>query len=199
MIFRLFRKPPDPIANLHGDIVAAVRDVRLYTEFGVADDFTGRFELLALVTTLVLRRLNESRAAPAAPEGVEAAQALVNHLFAALDRDLRQIGIGDVSVPKTMKRLAGSFYGRAGAYAAALAPGASESTLVETLVRNLYGGAAPAQVDLAHLAASVRRMAGRIAAMSVATLVAGGALGTLLDARAGARVLQGTAPEDVNG
>lgn len=177
-MFGLFRKPQDPVAPLHGDIVAAARDRRLYAELGVRDDFTGRFEVVAIVTTLVLRRLKDPSDGGAAAE--QGAQALVDRLFAAFDRDLREIGIGDVSVPKTMKHLAGNFYGRAGAYAAALAAEKPEAALFDVLLRNLYGGALPAGVDPRPLVAGIVAMAERLACLSVPALLAGGALGQLL-------------------
>lgn len=135
-MFRLpfFRKREDRLAALFGDLVAAARAPVAYLDYGVTDDFEGRFERLALIATLVLRRL---RALP--PPAGDAAQELVDALFAHLDDGLRRSGIGDLSVPKRMKKLGQGFYGRADAYTAALAePG--DAALRAALSRNLYAG-----------------------------------------------------------
>lgn len=121
------------MAPLYGDIVAVARKPVVYRDFGVEDDFEGRFEYLVLVATLVLRRLREL-GATAEP----AAQELVDHLFADLDNGLRLAGTGDLSVGKKMKKMAQGFYGRAGAYTAALDEG--EAALRVALARNLFGG-----------------------------------------------------------
>jgi len=133
MIRLPFLKPRGPaVASLYGDIVAAARRPTVYRDFGVEDDFEGRFEYLVLVATLVLRRLRELGA------GAEpAAQELVDHLFADLDNGLRLAGTGDLSVGKKMKKMAQGFYGRAGAYTAALGEG--EAALRVALARNLFG------------------------------------------------------------
>lgn len=168
---RLFgRDAPNPIATLYGEIVAAARDPRAYTEFGVSDDFEGRFEYLTLIATLVLRRL---RALPAPAEA--SAQALVDRLFEGLDDALRRMGVADVSVGKKMKKLAQAFYGRAEAYSAAL-DAADAAALRTALARNLLAGrlapeAVPAGL-LAHVAALIARLDGA----DHAALLAGGAL-----------------------
>lgn len=154
--FPFFSARPDALTPLYGDIVARARLPRAYLEFGVRDDFEGRFERLCLITTLVLRRLRELPK-PAA----EIAQKLVDRLFADLDDGLRRAGIGDLSVPKRMKKLAQGFYGRAEAYTAAL-DGKDNQALRLALSRNLFsGGIAPDDIapgQLAEIAALIVRL-----------------------------------------
>ena len=57
-----------------------------------------------------------------------------------MDDNLREIGIGDLKVPKEMRRMGEAFYGRAQAYRAALADSDDEA-LMTALARNIYGGA----------------------------------------------------------
>ena len=66
----------------------------------------------------MLRRLNRLPA-PAA----DVAQDLVNSVFTQLDASLRELGVGDMGVPKRMKKLGAAFYGRAAGYDAALDAG----------------------------------------------------------------------------
>lgn len=161
---------PDPVAALYGDIVAASRAPEAYRDFGVNDDFEGRFERLALVTTLVLRRL---KALPAPGETI--AQELVDRVFAGLDEGVRLMGVSDISVGKKVKKLAQAFYGRAGAYTAAL-DGGSDAELREALSRNLFGGRiAPGDVN-AGLLAEIAALNARLEAASLDALLAGGVL-----------------------
>jgi cytochrome b pre-mRNA-processing protein 3 len=75
----------------------------------------GRFACLTLHVVLVLRQL---RRLPAPAR--EVAQELVDFVFRQLDASLRELGVGDMGVPKRMKKLAHAFYGRAAAYDAVL-------------------------------------------------------------------------------
>lgn len=123
-----------PIERLHDSVAALARDPILFTRHAVADNFEGRFELLTLHLALVLRRLARLPA-PAA----DAAQDLTDLAFRRLDQGLREIGIGDVAVPRRMKILARAFYGRASAYHAAL-DSSNAQLMAETLRRNVFAG-----------------------------------------------------------
>jgi cytochrome b pre-mRNA-processing protein 3 len=140
MIARLFRRGGERAAvirTLHGRVIAAARAPALYTALGVPDTIEGRFEALCLHAILVLRRL---RGLPApAPE---VAQELVDSVFRQLDASLREMGIGDFGVPKRMKKLAQSFYGRASAYEPGLAA-ADPVLLAAPLARNVMGSDEP--------------------------------------------------------
>ena len=112
MIFPLFRRRvrPDTISTLYGTIVAQARLPCFYREYGVPDTVNGRFDLLVLHLALVLDRLaDESQLR-------ELGQALFDHFCSDMDRNLREMGIGDLSVPKHMQRVGEAFYGRARAY-----------------------------------------------------------------------------------
>jgi cytochrome b pre-mRNA-processing protein 3 len=134
MILSLFkRKRETPsVERLYGDVVAAARMPSLYRDLGAPDTVMGRFELLALHVSLVLRRL---RILP--PPADSLAQELVDSFFAELDAALRQIGIGDVSVPKKVKKLGEAFYGRAKAYDDALEEDAPADALERAIARNV--------------------------------------------------------------
>lgn len=118
------------IEALHGCIDAGARSPGLYRTLGVPDTVEGRFEALCLHVILVLRRL---RALP--PPAADVAQDLVNAVFAQLDASLRELGVGDVGVPKRMKKLAMAFYGRLETYGAALDAG-DRPALAAALARN---------------------------------------------------------------
>ncbi|MGL4727969.1 MAG: ubiquinol-cytochrome C chaperone family protein [Bosea sp. (in: a-proteobacteria)] len=134
MLSWLRRKPKaDPVADLHGRVVAAALAPALYAHGGLADSFEGRFESLTLHVFLVMRRL-KSLASP----GPELSQELVDRTFTGLDHTLRQIGISDTAIPKRMKELASGFLGRVRAYEEALASN-DRAALSATLLRNALG------------------------------------------------------------
>jgi cytochrome b pre-mRNA-processing protein 3 len=135
MVLRLFQRSANRqlIDRLSGEIVAAARDPVLFTEYGIEDSLEGRFETLTLHAVLVLRRLN--RMDPPAPE---IAQDLTDVIFRSFEIALREMGVGDISVPKRMKSVAGAFLGRATAYDMALRRGTP--ALKASLARNVYDG-----------------------------------------------------------
>ncbi|MDB5508294.1 MAG: Ubiquinol-cytochrome c chaperone [Hyphomicrobiales bacterium] len=135
MIFGLFRRSPNKalVDKLHGEIMAGVRQPALYLDLGVPDTFEGRFEMLALHGALVIRRL-KAMAEPAP----DLAQELTDGIFRHLDATLREMGVGDITVPKRMKKHAQAFAGRAVAYGEAL-DRRDEGALMIALARNVYG------------------------------------------------------------
>jgi len=103
MIFPLFRRTrPDTISTLYGMIVAQARLPCFYREYTVADTVNGRFELLVLHLTMLLDRLAEDL------ELRELGQALFDRFCTDMDHNLREMGVGDLSVPKQMQRVGGS-------------------------------------------------------------------------------------------
>ena len=142
------------IDQLHGKIVAASRRPALYLDFGVPDTFEGRFEMVTLYAGLVMRRLTKLSGI-----GPELAQEIADSVFRHFDVALREIGVGDVTVPKRIKRMAEAFYGRNKAYGEGLeAPGSDR--LASALARNVYGITDLAQAPMApRLAQFVRATA----------------------------------------
>ena len=140
MIFRFFRRDPrrTTIATLYKRIATASRAPGLYAGLGIPDTVEGRFEALSLHMVLVLRAL---RGLPE-PAG-EIAKDLTDAFFRDMDASLREMGVGDTVVPKRMKKIAASFYGRAQAYDGPL-NAVDEGALAQALGRNAYGSDAPA-------------------------------------------------------
>ena len=146
MIFGLFRSGPSPsTVALYSAIVTEARRVDFYASYGVPDTPTARFDMVVLHLALVVRRL---RADPALthdlpPEGRRRprtleryVQDLVEYFFGEMDSALREMGVGDVAVPKRMNKLAAAWNGRIRAYDAALAAG-DTAALAEALARNV--------------------------------------------------------------
>lgn len=119
-------------ARLYGAIVAQARDPVLYAEIGVPDTVEGRFEMVLLHTILVIRRLRSGRA-----DAVAAGQGVFDLFCTDMDRSLREMGVGDLAVPKRMRKIGEAFYGRAAAYEEPFVAG-DAAGLTAALVRNVW-------------------------------------------------------------
>jgi cytochrome b pre-mRNA-processing protein 3 len=98
-----WRSEASTTEKLYGAIVAQARLPVFYQSFGVPDTLQGRFILLSLNLFAVLRRLKA--------EGTEAhdlAQKLVDQFSADMETVLREMGVGDLSIPKKVRGLAAS-------------------------------------------------------------------------------------------
>jgi cytochrome b pre-mRNA-processing protein 3 len=168
MKFPLFRRRArsDTISTLYGTIVAQARLPRFYREYGVPDTVSGRFDLLVLHLALVLDRLADE------PQLRELGQALFDHFCTDMDLNLREMGVGDLSVPRHMQRVGEAFYGRAQAYRAGLARD-GELALVEALERNIYGQEAANRAAAARLAAYIKETVGELRVQPAPQLLAG--------------------------
>lgn len=92
---------------LYHSIVARARQPRFYAEWGVPDTPDGRLEMIGLHAALMIRRLR-----PEGKAGAMLAQDVFDVMFADVDRNLREQGIGDLSVGKHVKRAAQTFLAR---------------------------------------------------------------------------------------
>lgn len=139
---RLFRPKPARIAGqkLYAGLVAQARRPDFYSQMATPDTVEGRFELYSLHVVLVLDRLKRQGAAA----GV-VAQALFDAYVSALDDALREMGVGDLSVGKKMRKLGEAFYGRVKSYEAALAALPDEGPLAALISRTVYAEAAGAE------------------------------------------------------
>jgi cytochrome b pre-mRNA-processing protein 3 len=138
MISFPFRRPrPDPrIAALYGTIVAQARLPAFYRSYGVPDTISARIDMIMLHLVLVLRRMRSLAG------GRPLSQELFDHFCQDIDDNFREMGIGDLKVPKEMRRVGAAFYGRAQAYDAALDAGDSVA-LAAALGRNVFGASEP--------------------------------------------------------
>lgn len=107
------------------------REPVFYQDYNVPDSVDGRFEMICLHTLLFIRRLN-------ALDKKKEAQALFDVMFVIMDKSIREIGVGDLSVPKHMKRMMKGFKGRAFNYADALDAN-DVHALKGAVVRNVFG------------------------------------------------------------
>lgn len=142
MILPLFRKKPatEAVYAVYSAIVAQSRQPRFYAEWGIPDTVTGRFDMISLHMTLLFRRMRHG------DDQVKSfGQAVFDLFFKDMDRSLREMGVGDLGVPKKIQKMSTVFYGLLTKLEGAL----DRKDLAEieaVLARNLYdaGTAQPA-------------------------------------------------------
>jgi cytochrome b pre-mRNA-processing protein 3 len=79
-----------------------------------------------------LRRFKSNEAAS------NLSQALFDRFCGDMDANLREMGVGDLTVPKRMRAFGEAFYGRAAAYDLALTSG--QEPLAQALCKNILNG-----------------------------------------------------------
>lgn len=162
-IARVFAPRTEEAEPLYAAIVARAREPHWYVEGAVPDSVDGRFDMVAAVLALVLLRF-ESEPAMAAISAQ-----LTERFVDDMDGQLRELGVGDVTVGKHIGKMMGMLGGRLGAYRDGLAAG----DLAPPLLRNLYRGVAPPAAALAHVADALQRWHEALAATPGAALAEG--------------------------
>jgi cytochrome b pre-mRNA-processing protein 3 len=117
--------------------VAQARRPWLYARLGVPDTIDGRFDMIVLHAFLIFARLRHE-----GPKARDLAQLVFDEMFQDMDHSLREMGVGDLSVGKRVRRMAEIFYGRADAYRKALSAPEEErvEALKAALERNVFAG-----------------------------------------------------------
>ena len=169
----------DLVHELYTAIVAQARQPVFYRDLGVPDVLDGRFDLIVLHMSAVTRRL-----AALGDDAKEIEQGLMGLFFADMDRSLREMGVGDLSVGKKIRNMAEAYYGRSQAYGEALKAD-DDQKIKEALGRNVYGGE-PANDAALNVMAGYQRVLGNaveqwdgsLDGLNAAFLQALGALGT---------------------
>ena len=124
--------PRGTIEAIYGMIVTQAREPLFYRDLAVPDTVNGRFDLLVLHLWMVLRRLR------LLPGGQASCQALFDRFCDDMDGNLREMGVGDLTVPKRMQAFGEAFYGRSAAYDLALDEGVEP--LAQALNKNIFNG-----------------------------------------------------------
>jgi cytochrome b pre-mRNA-processing protein 3 len=144
--FTAWRRDDKSAAKLYGSIVAQARLPAFYQGVGVPDTLQGRYVVLSLPLFALLQRLRAE-----GPAADRLAQDLVDRFSADMETVLREIGIGDLSIPKKVRALAASSGALLHAYADALAEGETAIAAVIAEALPLEGEASGAVAGwLAH-------------------------------------------------
>lgn len=146
MLQRLFKPRPAATAGraLFKALSAQARQPVFYEQLGVADTVEGRFELYVLHLVLVLHRLKGEGS-----QAAETSQATFDAFLRNLDEGLRDMGVGDLSVGKKMRKLGEAVYGRIKGYDRAFAEADPSGALEVLVTRTVYQDRADAAVAAA--------------------------------------------------
>ncbi len=144
-MFGLRQKQKPYAKETKGIYAEALNEVRrpfFYTDLGLSDTQDTRFDLLLLLNYLVIERCFEIESQD--PEALDAKtcnQQLFDTLFIDMEQGLREIGIGDMGIPKRMKKMMLAFNGRMHKYKEAFAQKEESNKTIlleETVLRNIF-------------------------------------------------------------
>jgi cytochrome b pre-mRNA-processing protein 3 len=131
---------------IYGSIVSAARQKTFYETWGVADTREGRLEMIILHVALVMRRLSRI-----SEGGADLGRAVGEAFIVDMDDNMREIGIGDLAVPRKIKRAAAALFDRHRDYGAAIDAG-DRGRLAEAIRAAVPAGAAHDGVDAGAIA-----------------------------------------------
>jgi cytochrome b pre-mRNA-processing protein 3 len=167
-MFQWFKKQyeTEDIGKIYNIVVSQSRRPELFAEFSVADTLDGRFDLLSLHMCLIFKRLKlEDNSYK------QFAQSLFDFMFQDMDRSLREIGVGDLSVGKRVKEMGRAFLGRLEVYEAVIK--VNDISLEEALIRNVYRSDPLPSQNASELANYVRRVDAKLADIPIELLIKG--------------------------
>jgi cytochrome b pre-mRNA-processing protein 3 len=130
---KLFGKSQDDRAvarPLWHRTVEIAREKEWYRDCGVADTIAGRFDMITLILSIVMIRMERDA------ELVEPSVRLTELFVEDMDGQLRESGVGDVVVGKRMGQLMSVLGGRLGAYREGLTT-ADEAVMADAVSRNV--------------------------------------------------------------
>ncbi len=161
---RLLGRKTRDVEPIYSAIVTAARQPHFYAEWGVPDTVDGRFDMIVLHLFLVLDRLRTEKAYE------EVSQDLTDTFYQDMDRSLREMGVGDLSVGKKVRKMAEACYGRLMAYGKAIEQNGAELELA--VARNIYAGSVNGE-GAAKLTAWARKAHAMLREQSAARIAAG--------------------------
>ncbi len=167
-IFDTLRRPTlkRTAQKLYLKVVEQARRPEFYLRCGAPDTIDGRFDMIVLHAFLLMRRLKRNRA-----PSDSLAQALFDCMFANMDENLREMGVGDMGVGRRVKDMARAFYGRVAAYESGL--DGDDRVLGDALRRNLFRGITPDENAIEAMVGYVRREAAALDDVEFDSLLAG--------------------------
>jgi cytochrome b pre-mRNA-processing protein 3 len=132
LIKKLFGGRDTQADALYNALVEAARAPLFYERFQVPDTLDGRFDMLALMLSAAVVRLE------ADGEGTRPLRTRLREVFVDdMDETMRQIGVGDLGVGKHVKKMMVAFEGRFLVYREALLA-ADNALLAKLIERNVY-------------------------------------------------------------
>ena len=160
---RLTADRPRGVALFDG-VTRIAREPHWYVEGAVPDTLDGRFAVVATVTALAMVRLEAEGEA-----GIAASVALTERFVEVMEAEHREMGLGDPTLGKTVRKLVGSLARRTELWRSAAA---GHGEWVTAARESLYkSGVSPDA--LAHAASSLERLWARLQGAPLAQIEEG--------------------------
>jgi cytochrome b pre-mRNA-processing protein 3 len=163
-LFRRLTAEPRRGAELFDAVTRIARQPHWYVEGTVPDSLDGRFAVLATITALLLSRLEREGDA-----GNAISVALTERFIEVMESEHRELGLGDPTLGKTVRKLVGSLARRTDLWRLA-----AERTAdwTETTRESLYKSNVSADA-LEHSASALTRLKSRLEAASLDEIAEG--------------------------
>lgn len=100
-------------------------DPDFFKKAGIPDTIDGRFQILGLFVALELKKSDDKKDN----------QALFDHFFMNCEMAMREMGVGDVGIPKKLHKMMNAFHGHAKTYYDCMDTGDWD----DVLTRNVFG------------------------------------------------------------
>jgi cytochrome b pre-mRNA-processing protein 3 len=163
-LFRGLTADPQRGAALFAAIIAETRQPHWYVEGKVPDTIDGRFAVLATLTALAAARIEQ-----AGDEGNLVSVALTERFIEVMESEHRELGIGDPTLGKKVRKLVGSLSRRVELWRRTTA---GEGDWNESAHQSLYNGGASAGAIL-HSTEALRRYWARLERIELQALAEG--------------------------
>jgi len=157
-------------AQFYQELVEQARRRIFYEDWQVPDDFSARFDMIVLHLALVVERLQRETETPS--QARKLLKQLMRCFTADMDRNLREMGVGDLSVSKKIKQMTEGFFGRAAAYRRGL-QSEDNQELSNALWKNIYQQDVQAQKALEKMTTYVQHLWLGLEQVSLDRLLAG--------------------------
>jgi cytochrome b pre-mRNA-processing protein 3 len=152
-LFRRLTAEPQRGAELFGAVTRIAREPHWYVEGAVPDTLDGRFAVLATVAALTMVRIEAEGDA-----GMAGSVALTERFVDVMEAEHRELGMGDPTLGKTVRKLVGSLSRRTDLWRSAMA---GEPEWTEAACESLYKDGVSAAA-LAHSSAALERLWARL-------------------------------------
>ena len=163
-LFPRLTADPTRGSDLFGWAVGEARAPHWYVAGAVPDTVDGRFAMLATVLALVMVRLERD-----GEPGDSASAALTERFIEAMKAEHREMGLGDPTLGRTVRKLVGALARRVEQWRAAI----PQDSWPDAARASVYGEPGGSDAALAHTAAALRALWGRLDVTPVADLAAG--------------------------
>jgi cytochrome b pre-mRNA-processing protein 3 len=139
---------------LFGTLVGEARQPHWFVEGAVADTIDGRFAVLATVVALATVRLEAG-----GDVARSASVGLAERFVEAMDSEHRELGLGDPTLGRTVRKLVAGLSRRVDLWRAAVENGDSWD---DAAGQSLFGQVAPSEQALLHVSAALRALWSRL-------------------------------------